>query len=77
MSPQLNEEQIIRALNGLSPQGKRNALRALIGGLEELDKIIERNQEKLLAFCRERGIDFFSLSEREKENLIEKILHED
>ncbi len=77
MSPQLNEEQILEALSQLSPQGRRKVLRKLIGDLEELDRIVERNQEKLRAICQERGLDFSSLSEEEREELIDQILHEE
>lgn len=77
MSPQMNEDQILEALSGLSPQGKRKVLRRLIGGLEELDRIVDRNQERLRAICRERGIDLESLGEEEREELIDRFLHEE
>ncbi len=76
MSPQLNEEQILEALNQLSPTGKRKVLSKLIGDLEEFDRIVDRNQEKLRAICIERGIDFSNLTEEEREELIDEILHE-
>jgi len=77
MAPQLNEEEVLKALSGLSPRGKHQALRRLISDLAELDRVVDQNQEKLLAFCRERGIDFACLSEDQKEKLIDQILHED
>lgn len=43
---------------------------------EALDKIIDRNQEQLRKLCQERGLDFASLSESEREGLIDRILHE-
>ncbi len=76
MLPQLNEEQILEALNQLSPTGKRKVLSKLIGDLEEFDRIVDRNQEKLRAICIERGIDFSNLTEEEREELVDEILHE-
>jgi len=77
MCPQMNEQTVIESLEKLSPQGKRKALRKLIRGLGELDRMVERNQDKLRAVCRKRGIDFSRLNEQEKEELIDRILHEE
>ena len=77
MSLQLKEKQILKALSQLSPHGKRKVLRQLIGDLEGVDRIIDRNQEKLRAICKERGLDFYSLSEEERVELIDQILHEE
>jgi len=77
MSQQLNEEQILEALGRLSSRGKREVLRRLIGDLDELDRIVDRNQERLRAICAERGVDFSSLSDEEREGLIDRVLHEE
>lgn len=76
MHEQINEEQIIRALKNLSPVGRRKVLRKLILDLDELDRVIDRNQEKLLALCRKQGIDFSRLSDAEREDLIDQIIYE-
>ena len=77
MHEQINEQQILRALKNLSPVGRRKVLRKLILDLDELDRLIDRNQEKLLALCRKQGIDFSRLSDEERENLIDQIIHEE
>ena len=75
MAPQMSEQQVLQALGKLSSQGKKKALRKLIRGLGRLDRIIDRNQDKLEAVCRKRGVDFARLSDTEREELIDRILH--
>lgn len=77
MSQQLSDKQIIEAVSGLSSQGKRKVLRKLIGGLTELDRMIDQNQEKFQKLFKKRGVDFKSLSDEQREELIDKILHEE
>jgi len=77
MSQQLNDKQIIAAVSKLSPQAKRKVLRKLIGDLEDLDRMIDKNQTKFRKFFKKRGIDFGSLCDEEREELIDKILHEE
>jgi hypothetical protein len=77
MSRQVNEDEVLEALGSLSPRGKREVLRRLIGDLDEFDRMVDRNRERLRAICRERGLDFSSLSEEEKEALIDRMLHEE
>jgi hypothetical protein len=75
MAPQMSEQQVLQALGKLSAQGKKKALRKLIRGLGRLDHMIDQNQAKLEAMCRKRGIDFTRLSDIEREELIDRILH--
>jgi len=77
MSQQLSDKQIIDAVSKLSPQARRKVLRKLIGGLEDLDRMIDQNQAKFQKFFKKRGIDFKSLNDEQREELIDKILHED
>ena len=70
-----NEEQILIALEQLSPAARRVALARLIGGLERLDRLVDRNREKIETICRDRGLDFSRLTEEEREALVDEILH--
>lgn len=72
---EINEDQILSALDQLSPAARRVALAKLIGGLERLDRLVERNRGKIEAICRERGVDFSRLTEEEREVLVDGILH--
>ena len=73
---EVNDEQILRCLDQLSPTGRRAALRKLIGGLERLDRLVETNRRKIEALSRVKGREFSSLTEEEREALIDEILHE-
>ena len=42
---EVNDEQILRCLDQLSPAGRRAALQKLLGGLDRLDRLIERLEE--------------------------------
>lgn len=72
----VNDEQILRCLDQLSPEGKQAALRKLLGGLNRFDRLIEQNREKLEALCRSRGVDFSKLTENQREQFVDEILHE-
>ena len=72
---EVNEEQILIALEQLSPAARRVALAKLIGGLERLDRLVDRNREKIETICRDRGLDFSRLTEEEREALMDEILH--
>lgn len=72
---EVNEEQVLKALEQLSPAAKRMALARLIPGLAQLDRLVEQNRPRLEALCRERGIDFSALSEEEREAFIDNLLH--
>lgn len=73
---EVNDEQILRCLDQLSPEGKKAAMRKLLGGLERLDRLINQNREKIETVFRSRGVDFAKLTEEERERLVDAILHE-
>lgn len=72
----VNDEQILRCLDQLSPEGKQAALRKLLGGVSRFERLIDQNREKLEALCRSRGVDFTRLTESERERFVDEILHE-
>jgi len=73
---EVNEEQILRALDQLSPSARRAALGRLISGLDALDRLVDRNRLRLEALCRDRGLEFNRLTEEERERLIDELLHQ-
>ncbi|MGQ0555659.1 MAG: hypothetical protein ACT4PN_06915 [Nitrospiraceae bacterium] len=73
---EVNDEQILRCLDQLSPAGRRAAPQKLIGGLERLDLLMERNRSQLERVCQARGIEFSKLTEEQRDTLIDEILHE-
>jgi len=72
---EVNEKQILDVLDQLSPAARRLALAKLIAGLEQLDRLVERNRAKIEAICRERGLEFSRLTEEERGALVDDILH--
>lgn len=73
---EVNEEQLLRALDQLSPAARRTALAKLIRGYDALDRLVERNRERIESVCRERGLEFLRLTEEERERLIDDLLHQ-
>jgi hypothetical protein len=73
---EVNEDQVLRALDQLSPTAKRAALARLLRGFDAIDRIEARNRDRIEAICRERGLDFSRLTEEERERLIDDLLHQ-
>ena len=73
---EVSEQQIVDALDRLSPKGRREAVRRLIAGASVLDRTIETLQPRLAEIARERGLDWAKLSDEERERLVDEILHE-
>lgn len=71
---EVDDEQILNCLDQLSPSARRAAIVKLIGGMEKLDRLVERNRAKIEAICRERGVEFSRLTEEEREVLVDEIL---
>jgi hypothetical protein len=72
----VSEEKIIQALDQLSPEARRKALRKLVPTAQYLERAVERNRPKLLALAEARGLDWSRLSEEQRERLIDEVLHE-
>lgn len=70
------ESQIVEWVRQLSPQTKRTVLRILIPELDELESLVDYGTQRIRQRCAERGLDWDSLSEDERQELIDKLLHE-
>lgn len=73
---EVSEQQIVDALDRLSPKGRRDAVRRLIAGAAALDRTIDALQPRLVEIARQRGLDWAKLSDEERERLVDEILHE-
>lgn len=73
---QVPEQQILDSLDQLSPEGRRAAIRRLIPFAGWLDESIDRNHSRIVELARERGFDWESLADTQKEQLIDELLHE-
>ena len=73
---EVSEQQIVDALERLSPRGRREAVRRLIAGASVVDRTIDELQPRIVEVARQRGLDWTRLSDEERERLVDEILHE-
>jgi hypothetical protein len=73
---EVSEQQILDALDRLSPRARREAVRRLVAGASTLDRIIDTLQPRIVEVARQRGLNWSGLSDEERERLVDDILHE-
>jgi len=73
----LSDKQVVELVKQLSPDAKQAVLDALIGERELWwDMTVAQGEEKLRKLALQRGLDWDSTSENEREDFIDKLLHE-
>lgn len=72
----VREPQVIELVRQLSPEGKRIVLQVLIPDLDQFEALVDYGDERIRALCAQRGIDWGTLSEEERQTLIDDLLHE-
>jgi hypothetical protein len=70
------EEQILNSLSQLSPAARREAVRRLLPSAVYLERAVEQNRPRIESLARERGLDWNSLTEEQREELVDELLHE-
>jgi hypothetical protein len=70
------ESQIIEWVRQLSPQTKQAVLRVLIPEMDELEALVDYGSQRMRQLCAERGVDWDSLSEEKRQQLVDELLHE-
>lgn len=73
---EIPESQVVNWIKHLSPVGVRAVLRAIIPRLDELDALVDYGSQQMRALCAERGVDWDSLTEEERQRLVDGMLHE-
>lgn len=73
---EVSESQVVEWVQQLSPVAKQSVLKALIPRLDELEALVDYGDQRVRALCAERGLDWDSLTEDERERLIDELLHE-
>lgn len=68
----VSEQQILGALDQLSPKGRREAVRRLIAGGSVLDRTTDALQPRIA----EVGLDWVKLSDEERERFVDDFLHQ-
>jgi len=73
---EIPESQVIEWVRQLSPKAKQLALKVLIPRLDELETLVDYGSQRMRSLCAERGLDWDSLSEDERQRLVDELLHE-
>ena len=73
---EIPESQVVDWVRQLSPAAKQSVLRTLIPRLDEFENLVDYGDRRMRAICTERGLDWDSLSEDERQQLIDELLHE-
>ena len=73
---EIPESQLVEWVMRLPPGARQSVLRALIPRLDELEILTDYGNQRMRALCTERGLDWDSLSEDERQQLIDDLLHE-
>ena len=73
---EVTESQVVEWMQRLSPVAKQSVLRALIPRLDELETLVDYGGQRMRSLCAERGLDWDNLTEDERQQLIDELLHE-
>jgi len=70
------ESQLVEWVLQLSPTAKQSVLRALVPRFDELEILVDYGSQQIRTLCAERGLDWDGLTEDERQQLIDELLHE-
>lgn len=74
---EISESQVVEWVRQISPTARQEVLRALIPRLDAFESLVDYGSRRMRALCAERGLDWDSLAEDERERLIDELLHAD
>ena len=69
------ESQVLEWIRQLSPQAKQDALRVLLPDLDRLDALVDYGSQRMRQLCAERGIDWDNLTDEERQQMVDDLLH--
>jgi hypothetical protein len=73
---EIPESQVVKWVLELSPGAKQAVLRLLIPQVDEMEALITRGNQRIREICRARGRNWDDLSEVEREQMVDDLLHE-
>lgn len=73
----LQETQMIGLARQLTPTGKQALLRALIPDMGDLDHLVDYGNQRMRVIAAQRGVDWETLTDDERMQLIDDLTHED
>jgi hypothetical protein len=73
----LSDQQIVDLVKQLPPVSKQSVLDALMSERALWwDMTLSKNEDKLRKLARQRGLDWNTMSEIERENFVDDLMHE-
>jgi len=73
----LSDQQIVDLVKQLPPMAKQTVLDVLLAEREAWwDMTLAKSEDKLRKLARQRGLDWNKMSEDERENFVDDLLHE-
>ena len=72
---EIPESQVVEWVRQLSPAAKHAVLKALIPQLDRLEELVDYGSQRMRKICAERGLEWDSLDEAQRERLINDLLH--
>jgi len=73
---EIPESQVVAWVNQLSPAAKRAILQLLIPDLDQFEALVDYGNQRIRELCSERGLDWDSLSEEDRQEFIDTLLHQ-
>ena len=70
------EAQIVRWVRQLSPTAKRSVLKILVPRLDEVESLVDYGEQQVRELSARRGLNWDHLSEDQRGQLVDTMLHE-
>ena len=74
---EVSESQVVDWVQQMSPEAKHEVLRALITRLDAFEALVDYGSQRIRTLCTERGLNWDSMTEQDRSQLIDELLHED
>ncbi len=74
---EIPESQVVEWVQQISPTARQEVLRMLIPRLDAFETLVDYGGRHMRALCADRGLDWDSLTEDERERFIDDLLHTD
>jgi hypothetical protein len=73
----LTTEQVIELVKQLPPEGKQEVLKALDAERDAWwEETLTEGEQQMRRLCAERGLDWDSMNEDQREGFVDDLLHE-
>lgn len=73
---EIPESQLVGWVRKLSPAAKQELLKTLVPELDRWEASVAYGEERIRTLCAERGIEWDTLTEEQRERMVDTLLHE-